>query len=147
MRKIIDLTGKEQTGHEMHRLVKNYSNDIINFSLNGISLKDLPLSAFFNLVRSIKYVRDHKPIEIVKRPAYIIKDLSGDCKKKAVLMASYLYCNKIPYRFVSTSKLPNGHIHHVFTQGKINGKWINLDCTYDNYNIGEMKWVTAGEVI
>ena len=149
--KVQELFNKDQTGKEMYRIVKEFSND-----LNGITVlyrgkkvrfPDLSLFQAFDTIRSIPYKQDRAPIEILMRPKYINHNSGADCKKKAILMGSYLKERMIPFRFIAMSNRPDGMIHHVFTQGKIGGEWMNLDPTYDNYKPFEQKFVTRAEVL
>lgn len=149
-----DLYNKDQTGAEMKRLVTSYASDLQNifvkYQSNDVSLANLPIDVFFDTIKNIKYVRDPKPTELVMRPYYAIKfNKKGlDCKKKAILMASYAYINNIPYRFIASSTRPDGKKHHVYTQLQIDGQWINFDCTYNDYTMGmEKENETANEVL
>lgn len=148
-----NLFDKSQTAREIKSLVNKYSSDLEDVFLStrsgNLRMNELSLTDFFNFVRKIKYRRDPKPIEIVSRPSYLLKyrSLGWDCKKKAILIASWCKENGIPYRFIGSSNRPDKAIHHIFVQGNIDGEWINLDATYSNYRIGESKQVTKAEIL
>lgn len=148
-----DLTSKEQTGAEMHRLINTYYNDVNNTIVsNGekyLPLSELTVEEAFDFVKNLPYKVDTAPIEIVSRPSILIKNSSNglDCKKKSILICSYLKSNGIPFRLIASSQRPDGRIHHVFPQMKLNKKWCNLDATYPENNIYEKKIVTKAEVL
>lgn len=147
------LHSKNETGREMHRTIRRYSPDLnkIKCWRNGslTPIANLPLDQFFDFVRKIPYRRDTKPIEVVARPSKIIKNraLGMDCKKKAILISSYLRNRGIPYRLVASSRLPSRRIHHVFPQMSVSGEWLNFDATYPHYKPFERKRVTRMEVL
>lgn len=151
--KRIDLYSKDQTAKEMYRIVENFFNDIENFFFRSgerlIPINQLSLFRFFDMVRCLPYRKDKKPIEITARPYYLLTSASGglDCKKKAIIMASYLKSNGIPYRFIASSKKPSKKIHHVFPQALLDGEWKNLDATYKRFHLFEPKTVTNAEVL
>jgi len=148
-----NLYDKNQTGNRIKELCRKFSGDLdcIYLSKDGeeIPLSELPLQDFFKFVKNIPYKMDKKPVEIVARPYYILKNKSqgADCKKKSILMGAWLERHNIPYRFIASSKRPDKMVHHVFPQGKINGKYINLDATYPEYQPGEKKKVTYAEIL
>ena len=147
------LTSKDQTGREMHRLINSYSTDLDNIKmwrrgkLTPFSL--LTIDQAYDFVRMIPYRRDTKPIEVVARPLEIVRrrNLGMDCKKKAILLASFLRQRGIPYRLIASSRLPSGRIHHVFPQIMFLGQGVNYDATYSHYKPFERKTVTRAEVL
>lgn len=149
------LFDKKQTGEEMHRLIDQYYTDLdkISLSMSGesVPLSKLSLQEYFDMVRRIPYRRDIKQIEVVARPRKILKQSKDgcDCKKKAILMASWCKRNGLPFRLIASSRLPSGRIHHVFPQCKMSprSEWINIDATYPKYRIGEKKKITKAEVL
>jgi hypothetical protein len=147
------LRDKRQTSDEIKRLVNTYHGDLekIDIMLRGkrTCLADLSLGDFYDFVRKLPYKKDTKPIEIVGRPKFILEELNGnaDCKKKAVLMASFLKINKIPYRFIGASSRPDGAIHHIYPEARMSGEWIHVDATYPRYRIGQPKKETAREIL
>jgi hypothetical protein len=149
------LRDKYQTANRIKRLVKDYSKDLeaVNMVSQGkkVPLCDLPIIEFFVYVKNIPYRRDPSPLEIVSRPYYILKhqNLGMDCKKKAVLIGSYCQYNRIPYRFIGSSKRRDKKVHHIFPQVIIDGRngWQNFDATYDYYHPFEKKFLTYAEVL
>ncbi len=147
------LYEKDQTGRNMHFLINRYYNDLKKmFTIkNGrrVPVLNLSLKDFFNLVRGIKYRKDIKPVEVISRPKHIInhRKMGMDCKKKAILIASFLKYKNYPYRLIASSRKPNGRIHHVFPQVALNGEWLNVDATYPHYKIFEPKEITKAEVL
>lgn len=148
-----DLISKDQTGREMYRLIRMYSGDLKHVKVwykNKLTpFSALPLKVAYNIVRRIPYRRDVKPIEVIARPREILKNrlLGMDCKKKAILLSSYLRQRGLPYRLIASSRLQNRRIHHVFPQIGIFGEWLNFDATYPHYNAFEPKRVTKVEVL
>ncbi len=103
-------------------------------------LARMPLQAFFDLVRKIPYVRDVKGKETLARPALLLKEFPAlDCKKKAILIGSYLLSNRIPFRFVASSIRKDAKAHHVYPQALIGGKFQNVDATYSKYKLFQPK--------
>lgn len=153
VRTIIDLRSKDETGEKMYYLIRMYFNDLkkLFVKMNGecIPLMDLSLKQFFNYVSKIPYRKDQKPIEIVSRPKHIIRlrKLGMDCKKKGILIGSYLRGNGKTYRLATSSKKLNGRIHHVFPQMLSGNKWLNVDATYPHYKLFQPKRVTNFEVL
>lgn len=151
--RVENLNDKSQTSHAMYKLIELFSGDLKKISIkkNGqnILLQNLSLPDFFNLVRKIKYRKDHAPIEVISRPRHILnlRGLGMDCKKKALLIASYLRNAGLPYRLIGSSKRENGRIHHVFVQGFINDRWENIDATYKHYKLFQEKKVTNAEIL
>jgi hypothetical protein len=147
------LKSKDQTGNEMHRLISVYCNDLDHVMIfrRGMltPFSSLPLNEAYEFVRRIPYRKDRKPIEVVARPAEIIrqKDNGMDCKKKAIVLSAYLRRRGLPYRLIASSRLPSRRIHHVFPQLGFNGQWLNFDATYPNYRPFERKQVTKMEVL
>jgi len=148
-----ELMSKDQTGAAMHRLIRMYSGDVKNVMVtNGettIPFSDLSIKEAFDLVKNIPYRQDNAPIEVISRPSILMKNSKSglDCKKKSILISSYLHNKNIPYRLIASSKRPNGSIHHVFPQMLYNGKWLNMDATYRNYKPFDKKTVTKAEVL
>jgi hypothetical protein len=145
----VSLYDKAQTASEMKMLVEKYYGDLRGILINGKPLSKFSLNEFFDYVRKIPYKKDVAPIEVIKRPLYIIQTVrsGADCKKKAILIASYLKCNNIEYRFIGSSAVKSKKIHHVFCQAFINNEWVNLDATYPQYKPYEIKTVTMAEVL
>jgi len=143
------LNSKDQTGVEMYRLIDQYSGDIDRIKVNGKPLSSLNMFEYFDFVKNIPYRKEIKAIEVVGRPEKIIQSRKSgmDCKKKSILISSYLKKRNIPFRLIASSKREDKRIHHVFPQMCINGKWYNMDATYNHYNPLELKQVTRAEVL
>lgn len=147
------LRSKEQTGAEMRRLINRYSSDLdgiaIRFRGRMVPVSNMSLPEMFDFVRKVPYRRDIKPIEVVARPGKILANrLSGmDCKKKAILLSSYLQNRGIPWRLIASSRLPSGKIHHVFPQIGFAGRWLNFDATYPHYRAFAPKTLTRAVVL
>lgn len=152
------LTSKKQTGRRMYAIVERFHNDLRNAHVPGAyrPLAEWSLDDFFNFVKDIPYRKDEKPVEVLSRPAHILRfaRLGMDCKKKNSLMAAFLRCQVsrerptgIGYRFVASSRRADKRVHHVFCQGLLDGKWTTLDVTYPWYKPGEVKEVTYAEVL
>lgn len=75
-------------------------------------------------------------VEFLKRPYFTIYEIGhgGDCDDKAICMASYCILLGYPYRFAATGTKKPGlsfiPLTHVYTECKINSRWIPCDCTY-----------------
>jgi hypothetical protein len=147
------LKNRKQTSDEIKYLVRTYCNDldIIKVPVHGalVPLSAFPFQRYYDFIRQLRYERDHEPVEQVGRPAWIMeRRIDGmDCKKKAVMIASWLQIHGIPFRLVGTSRRGDREIHHIFPQAKFNGEWVNVDATYSNYRIGQIKHVTAKEIL
>jgi hypothetical protein len=146
------LRDKSQTASEMYNLVESYHNDLKNITViyggKKRAFSDLQLLEAFDVIKTIPYQQDSQPIEILSRPQYIgMQGTGADCKKKSILMGSWLKENGIPYRFVAMSTAPDRRVHHVFTQGFFNKQWKNLDPTYSDAIPFQPKTVTAYEVL
>lgn len=136
------LLDKQQTGDEMARLVREYSRDLRNFTTNdGRPVLSLSLQEFFDLVRAIPYQVDRRGVEIITRPWHALtSEWPGlDCKKKQILVASYLQEHAIPWRFVAVSSRPDGEIHHVIVEAKLRGEWVEIDATYPHNELGQLR--------
>lgn len=148
-----DLYSKDQTANRMYYLIDRFYNDLKNFKIRKgkkiVPLPSLTVREFFYFVRSIPYRQDKKPIEVVSRPYHILKyrNLGMDCKKKGILLGSFLRLKKVPFRLIGSSKRKSGRIHHVYPQVFVNGNWKNYDATYKHYRPFQIKEVTNYEVL
>lgn len=134
------LKDKAQTGQKMYSLVRNYADDLdlVLVKLNGklVALSNVPFESLFDIVKNIPFQRDGKPVELLARPYHAFKmALQGrglDCKKKAVIIASWIHKNYGPgfYRFVATSNRADKKITHTFPEIAVNRKWYPVDATY-----------------
>lgn len=147
------LEDKDQTGREMHRLIRRYSGDLRSIMVERggvpVPMSRLSVKEAFDLVRRMPYQQDTVPIEVVARPRRIVEEFQhgADCKKKAILLGSWLKENGIPYRLVASSRRADRKVHHVFPQGKFGGRWKTLDATYKHYRPFQVKRVTHAEVL
>lgn len=147
------LRTKDQTGEEMYRLINTYFEDLDHVKVfrRGMFLpfSALSLNEAYDFVRKIPYRQDVKPIEVVARPAEIIRNrkIGMDCKKKAIVLSSYLRRRGLPYRLVASSRRPDRRIHHVFPQICFSGHWLNFDATYPHYEPFKRKKITRMEVL
>lgn len=148
-----DLFHRSQTAKEMYRLIEKYWTDLKRFSVTvnkrKIPLSDLSMQQFFDFVRRIPYQKDMKPIEVIARPKHLLSQaMAGlDCKKKSILIGSFLRGNNFNYRLIGSSNKKNKNIHHVFPQVYKDKTWKNLDATYPQYRMFQNKRVTAYEVL
>lgn len=139
--------GAEKTGKQMRRIIEKYSHDLGNLS-------NVYIIKYFDFVKNIPYKNDSSIFpddsEIIARPKYLLDSSiypKLDCKKKAILIGSYLKNNGLKWRLLACSEKLDKHIHHVFPQGKYNGYWVNLDATYPYYRAGEGKNLTFAKEI
>lgn len=138
-----DFDGKEATGHEIRDTVERYYTDL------GPYLR-WTFPAWFDFVRLIPYASDEtrfpgRIIELVPRPAYLLdRGLFPkiDCKKKAILIASWARGNGFPYRFLAVSGRPDKRVHHVFPQINFGGGWVTADATFPDFSIGQNQSLT-----
>lgn len=142
------LKSKYRTVQEIKHAVKNYHKDLLKFP----ELLKMSIREFFNYVKNIPYSRDVKDKEIVSRPEYLLTMFpSLDCKKKSILMASFIQLKYGPqyWRLALSSNRPDGKITHIFTQFfcKQRGRWLNADATYNYNHFGKKKLVTAFEIV
>ena len=143
------LYSKNQTGRAMHQMIDKYYGDMYTTSGLTPALSTLTIDQAFDQIRKIPYRQDTTPIEVVARPAISLrhKDIGIDCKKKSILMASYLKSRGIPYRLIASSNKPSCRIHHVFPQMRFGNTWLNLDATYPKYRPFQEKVLTHAEVL
>lgn len=136
------LFKRSQSAKEMKKMVRNFSSDLEKFA-------HLPFDVYFDIVRKMPYEKDRKGVEVVKSPRETFKAGKGDCKKKAVLVASYANNRWGPksWRFVASSNRPDKRITHVFPEIKIGGKWLNADATYPRFYFGKPKKITRYEIL
>jgi len=147
------LVDKEQTARKIKDLVNKYYTDLDSVFVvnrgNNTKITDLSLSDFFNLVKNIKYRRDPRPVEVVARPYYLFKyrGLGLDCKKKSILCGAYFKYRGLDFRYIGSSDRPDGKIHHIFPQVKLDNEYLNFDATYPDYKLFAPKNVTKWEVL
>jgi hypothetical protein len=141
------LKNRNQTARRIKHLVEAFYTDL-NFCFivrnhRQIPLPKLTLQEFFNFVKNIPYRKDPKPLEIVARPYYIIKHraLGMDCKKKGLLICSFLRMKNYKYRAIGSSSRPDKQVHHIYFElyEPTEKKWKPVDATYNNYRLFEPK--------
>lgn len=136
------------TGREMARMVTAYYTDLARYQSS--SLKD-----YFDIVKNLRYRRDPNGIEFVTRPKIAFNPLLRfrDCDDKSVLIGSFLYLKKIPFRFLAVSnQIPTRpgqepKIHHVLVQAIINGRRRIIDATYPKNKLFHFKPITKAVAI
>lgn len=146
------LRDKRQTAARMYQYANDYHKDLLRFRTNlGRPLGRIPPLVFFDFVRRIPYREDEQPVEIVARPAHIVKyrNMGMDCKKKALLMLAFARCQRPPIasRLIASSNRPSGEIHHCFPQLFLAGAWRNFDATYPDAVPFALKKVTAYAIL
>lgn len=143
-----ELWDYQQTGDKIWWNIKNYSGDIAG-------LKDMPLDEYYELIQDIPYLLDgdyyyfpqetsqeEEIWEVTARPKRIFELLLGigiDCKKKAILIGSWLEQNGLEHRILAVSEIATQEPHHVFNQVKLGGRWLNIDATTRQYELFETK--------
>lgn len=143
---ILDLKSKDDTGREMVGTVDAFFSDLGGYL-------SWPLSAWFDFVGLIPYESDEerfpeRVIELVPRPLYLLDRYLFpriDCKKKAILIASWAKGNGYDFRFLAVSHRIDKKIHHVFPQVDLGNGWINADATFPFFRLGEGQPITRAE--
>lgn len=146
---IKQLHDKRETGDEMKRLVENFSGDIRNFQLYNTPLDQLSLDSLYDTIKAIPYREDTEGVEVVSRPFHLLDApwQGWDCKKKAIVIASWLRENNIPYRFVAVSTRSDGQIHHCVVQAYLGEQWRTIDATYERNRLFEERDWTRAETL
>lgn len=152
-----NLYDKTQTGKEMKRITKKYCNDLEHIFLRYkgklIQVSKLPFYAFFDLIKNLDYEQDIAPVEVIARPKILLKGAQMgaglDCKKKAILIASWICLNvgKNNFRFVASSKRRDKIITHVFPEIFVNEKWLPVDATYSKNHPFKKERLTKREIL
>lgn len=151
------LISKEQTGKEMKRITTKYCDDLrtifIRYKGKLISISDLPFIAYYDLIKNLQYRQDIAPVEVVARPKILLKGVQDgaglDCKKKAILIASWICLNvgKNNFRFVASSKRKDKQITHVFPEILVNEVWLPVDATYPQNKPFRKERLTNKEIL
>lgn len=135
--RVFPLEDRFQTGKEITWHAENFWSD-----LDESGDLDKTLEQFYEKVKRIPYTEDTKN-ELVARPKFLLNEKmfpALDCKKKAVLISSWLEAHGEPWRLVTNSELPTGEIHHIFPQVFLDdGEWHNVDATYPDYELFDAK--------
>jgi transglutaminase-like putative cysteine protease len=89
------------------------------------------IHALWDFVRNnIRYVRDIRNVETVHTPEQILRQESGDCDDKSLLLASLLESIGHPTAFWAIGTKP-GKFSHVLVLTRVgpNKKWLPLETT------------------
>lgn len=91
-------------------------------------------AALYSFVKSrLDYVPDPEDIEAVGLASYHLANVAafgrseGDCDDGAVLLATLGAAAGFPVRYAVASFRDDLELHHVWTEFRVNGKWVNLD--------------------
>lgn len=115
--------GPAETLRLMRYAVEHFHDDLSTW-------RGLTVSEVWRRVGSIPYRIDTEldpEGEITGRPSKLLKFAALDCKKKAILLASWAEVNRTPWRFVAVDY--GGGWSHVYTEVKAAGRWLAMDCT------------------
>lgn len=140
-RTLTPLRSSEQTAREISRIVNRFYSDLNLLlyrrrgSAKSSALAKMNLQEFYDFIKNIPFRIDTKPVEFVARPYYIMKEPGIDCKKKTIMIASFLKLHGIPFQLIGSSVRPDQRIHHIFPRGFINRKWHTIDATYPENRI------------
>jgi hypothetical protein len=136
--KVVKLGSPASTGAEMMRLVKQYAADI-----GEMAKWSLP--KYYDFVKKLPYRKDPDNNETLARPLYTLSTAwpYRDCDDKAILIGSWLFLNKIPFKFRASSSRKDKILHHVYVIAKIGGKDLVIDATYPKNTLGTEVPITA----
>ena len=125
------LESVEQTAAQMVRMVRQYATDLGEKA-------SWPLPKFFRFVADLEYRADPKGHESLSRPALAMGESWPwrDCDDKAIMIGSWCWINKIPFKFVASSKRPDKTLHHTWVMAEMFGKQLPLDATYPKNYVG-----------
>lgn len=132
------LKDRRQTARRIKHLCEQFYLDL-NLAFVFEDSKQIPLSKlnlpdYYSFVKNIPYRRDPKPIEITARPYYILKyrALGMDCKKKGILICSFLRMKNYKYRAIGSSSRSDQAVHHIYFElyDPDMEKWLPVDATY-----------------
>lgn len=97
----------------------------------------LEVQAIFDFVKSnIRYTKDVRGVETLHSPIQLLRLKQGDCDDMSILAASLLESIGHPTRFCAVG-INGSNFCHVFAQTKIGGKWVTLECTKEDYSLGQ----------
>jgi len=139
------LKKRGQSVSKIESLSNQYCKDLDYCFYQGEALSEFDFEEYFYIIRSIPYVKDTKPIEIIARPFIIwaFREYGADCKKRCIMVLAYCKLKNIDTRIVTSSRRKDKREHHIFPQVFISGQWINADCTYPEYFLGQPKIFTG----
>lgn len=109
----------------MYRMVQSYATDLGSLAL-------LSFNDFFDHVKRIPYRKEPGRFQLLSRQSWT-QNGQGPiiaCANKAILIGSWAYLHRLPFRFVAVALHKNNPLSHVFAQVYINGKWQDADATY-----------------
>lgn len=138
------ISGVRATLRAMSSIVKTYKKAPAIRELALKIVSEVPekkwraeADAVFKWVqRNIRYVKDIRGVETLHTPIQLIRLGQGDCDDMSILSASLLEALGHPTRFCAVGV--NGQpFSHVFSQTKIAGKWVTLDCTMKTFSLGQ----------
>lgn len=150
------LKNRLQTARRIKHLCEQFYLDLnlifIVKDNKQIPVSKLSLREYFDLIKNIPYRRDPANFEIVARPYYIFKHrkLGMDCKKKGVLICSFLRLKNYKYRAIGSSTRPDGQICHIYFEMFLpdQKQWRPVDATYKHFKLFQTKTdETAKEVL
>jgi hypothetical protein len=129
-----ELKDVYQTGAEMARLVRTYYRDVSDYF-------DMPFGDYYRMVANLPYHPDPRGKETLSRPQYTLDPdyKPRDCDDKAILIGSWLYANRVPFRFIAVSGHKSQRLHHVFVLLDWCGKKVHADATYPKNTLGCVK--------
>lgn len=85
---------------------------------------------WFFVKNNIRYVRDINGVETVHTPEQVLRQESGDCDDKALLLASLLESIGHPSAFIAIGTQQPGKFSHVMAATRMGAtKWIPLETT------------------
>ena len=137
--------GTLQTLKIMWGLAKEGKSHVDIYHLSRQIVVNLPNKAFKQEVvaiydwvaNNIRYTQDVREVETLQTPDWTVKMLQGDCDDHAVLLAALLQSIGHPVRFVAIKCQGAGPYYvHVFTETKIGPRWVALDTTVPEKDIG-----------
>lgn len=101
---------------------------------NNLKQKDwnAEVAALHAFVRDkIRYLRDVRGVETLQTANYTLRNRSGDCDDKSVLLAALLESITHPARFVAVGFRDSGSCDHVFVETRVGnrGPWMALETT------------------
>jgi hypothetical protein len=120
-----------EVGDYMQAMVAKYYRDCTPYA-NWATLD------FYNAVKRIPYNMEDGIYQALMRPALVLNGQAPviACVNKAITMGSFLRCKNIPYRYKIVAKNSSDPLHHVYTEAYIGGRWIPMDCTYPENQMG-----------
>lgn len=118
-----DIESLDETGAEMERLTKTYWQDIVPYA------KHMDLVFWHQYVCNLEYLPDPEEEELVSRPAISLSEDAQyrDCDDKCILLGSYLYWKRIPFKYGACSYKKSDEQHHAII---LTPQYGIIDCTF-----------------